>query len=386
MSALVGLRTFEKHFESDGDRAFFARCITGCAYRTPRPGVLARNAVISLLNSTTIDVDKLDYLIRDAFVTGFRNAAIDYERLLSGISFHRFSKDDDRFELAYEKSAVSVLENVVYARDSERKWIQNHPLILYEGMLVSHMMESVAERFFNSSAELFCADALSNEGMVLNGRRVRLLSDNDILCYAKQIEDDPCIDWYFNRGSRHKPFWKSEAEFKAVFRSRLGTQYEKLFNNFKSLEKHLLEVTGRPVINAGAVTAMKKYVAQIQEETQKAEDSVKKEFQSNLRQYQRSLKIMNMLDDFVSSLPESVRLSFTVLSAPDFNSGFAPGKLETTKIHIPQQDQLSILSDIVSLPRVDKSDGSFFYLYSDEKDKIDTAALEEMLLQYAFGL
>ena len=156
--------------------------------------------------------------------------------------------------------------------------------------------------------------------------------------------------------------------------------------NFKSLEKHLLEVTGRPVINADAVTAMEKYVAQIQEETQKAEDSVKKEFQSNLRQYQRSLKIMNMLDDFVSSLPESVHLSFTVLSAPDFNSGFAPGKLEATKIHIPQQDQLSILSDIVSLPRVDKSDGSFFYLYSDEKDKIDTAALEEMLLQYAYKL
>lgn len=33
--------------------------------------------MIELLNSSTIDVDKLDYLIRDAYVIGFDSIAID---------------------------------------------------------------------------------------------------------------------------------------------------------------------------------------------------------------------------------------------------------------------------------------------------------------------
>ena len=33
-----------------------------------------------------IDVDKLDYLIRDAYITGFDTVSIDYERLLGALT------------------------------------------------------------------------------------------------------------------------------------------------------------------------------------------------------------------------------------------------------------------------------------------------------------
>ena len=77
-----------------------------------------------MLNSKVIDVDRLDYLIRDAFVSGFHSVNIDYERLLSNLTI--IENDNKCYELGYKKNAVSVIENVVYSHDSERKWIQTH--------------------------------------------------------------------------------------------------------------------------------------------------------------------------------------------------------------------------------------------------------------------
>lgn len=214
----------------------------------------------------------------------------------------------------------------------------------------------------------------------------RFLSDDDIVCYAKQIEDDPCIDWYFDRSSRHKPFWKSEAEFKAVFRSRLSGQYDKFVTRFKSLEKHLVETTGRPVIDEEAIGAVGGYIEKIQTEVDGAIESVAQEYRCSIRRYKQSLEIMGLLKQFVAALGADVRLSFTILSVSDFNSGFVPGKLEATKVHIPERELPSALKDIVSLPQISKSNSAFFYLYSDEKSKIDLALLEEKLLDYAFKL
>ena len=69
-----------------------------------------------MLNSKVIDVDKLDYLIRDAYITGFDTVSIDFERLLSSLTI---SKDKGKYKIAYYKNAISVIENVVYAHDKE---------------------------------------------------------------------------------------------------------------------------------------------------------------------------------------------------------------------------------------------------------------------------
>lgn len=45
--------------------------------------------------------------------------------------------------MAYNKSALSVIENVIYAHDSEKKWIQNHPVIQYEVFLVQRIITDV---------------------------------------------------------------------------------------------------------------------------------------------------------------------------------------------------------------------------------------------------
>lgn len=94
-----------------------------------------QNNLIELLNSKIIDVDKLDYLLRDSFFSGIEAISIDYERLLSNLCFVSANENTHQ-EIGYNKNAVSVLENVIYAHDLERKWIQSHPSIIYESYLL----------------------------------------------------------------------------------------------------------------------------------------------------------------------------------------------------------------------------------------------------------
>lgn len=64
-----------------------ARMIIGCPYSkmlTPELSLL--NCMVSLLNSNIVDVDKLDYIIRDTTTSGMRNWDVDYEAILKSIT------------------------------------------------------------------------------------------------------------------------------------------------------------------------------------------------------------------------------------------------------------------------------------------------------------
>ena len=70
MSAVIGISEYGGLFDSIDQKEFFARCITGYKYTDDSLENSLKNCFISMLNSKVIDVDKLDYLIRDAFITG----------------------------------------------------------------------------------------------------------------------------------------------------------------------------------------------------------------------------------------------------------------------------------------------------------------------------
>lgn len=53
-----------------------------------------------------IDVDKLDYLIRDAYITGFDTVNIDYERLIGSLTI---TGAEGKYKIAYKKNAISVI-------------------------------------------------------------------------------------------------------------------------------------------------------------------------------------------------------------------------------------------------------------------------------------
>lgn len=216
------------------NKSLFARCIVGYRYSGESDSGLPdglENVLIEMLHSDTIDVDRLDYLIRDAYVVGFDSISIDYVRLLDGLRIVRLlgvGSGNACYVVAFDKSAMSVLENVVYARDNEKKWIQAHPVVLYDQMLVQHAIRKVRDSLRDPShPPLFSRLPLTERGAELaNGRYVRLLSDDDIVSIMKNelygndgdpAYRDPLVVEYFRRCDRRHPIWKSEAEYQSLF-------------------------------------------------------------------------------------------------------------------------------------------------------------------------
>ena len=60
--------------------------ILGLKYNEYTPERQIRNCFIELLNGSNIDVDKLDYTIRDTKMSGISNITIDVERILKSIT------------------------------------------------------------------------------------------------------------------------------------------------------------------------------------------------------------------------------------------------------------------------------------------------------------
>ena len=76
---------------SDAELSLMARMIIGCSYRGTSVEVHSLeehsfdNCLISLLNSSAIDVDGLDYTLRDTKNSGLNNWSVDCERLLGSL-------------------------------------------------------------------------------------------------------------------------------------------------------------------------------------------------------------------------------------------------------------------------------------------------------------
>lgn len=234
MSSIIGIKKWLST-KSDNDKELFARMIIGLQYEDNSniyTGIY--NALICMLNSSVIDVDKLDYLLRDSLMTGYEGVGIDTERLLASVCLvNQKASGKEKYHLGYYKNALSVIENVVVAHDSEKKWIQTHAVVSYDSFLVQHCIKAI-ESFYckDSVSSIFCEEALSFDGLNISDQSIRLLCDSDIIFLAKQI---PCehpqreyIDEYFNRSIRKKAIWKSESEFDLMLRE-VGDNDRKIF-------------------------------------------------------------------------------------------------------------------------------------------------------------
>ena len=382
MSVIVGLKIFTDLFRSSKERSFFARCITGYAYALdPADTTTARkqsflNCIISLLNSQIIDVDKLDYLIRDAYITGFHTISIDYERLLNSVSILETS--DNSYEVVYSKAALSVIENVIYAHDAERKWIQNHPIVQYDSYLLKSAIISVKNHY---EKNIFAYDYLTSEGAALNDHiKISLLSDADMIFLMKNIPDTTLIKEYFSRKDRRHSFWKSESEYKALFNNLYGDAiYTIIEKTFKEISKYLNFLTLGTEMNNNALRMC-------EEDIKKQEDLLRnsdasKEFSENITDtILNRKKIQKWLNCFKNYADhEHINFSFVIIEASQFNSGFGKLAFDNIKIKFPLRKSPCCFKEVTNSLSAQKSKREkFFYIYyykNAENPKIDVNKL-----------
>lgn len=386
MSVVVALKTFPDLFKNDQEKSFFARCILGYSYvndLTPEKSFY--NCMIAMLNSPVIDVDKLDYLIRDAYIIGFDTVAIDYTRLLQSVEIICVG---GKCKLVFSKAAISVIENVVFAHDAERKWIQNHPVVLYDAYLLRHALEKI-----NSKYKVFSFDALTLKGVeVSDNFRVSLLNDGDITFLMKNIAEDTSIDEYFNRNKRRHPLWKSEAEYKAIFSLGYGnTLFQRMEDELESLVKYLNFANKSPEINNAALKAIEEDIKET-ERMIEYESSDKENYLKQLDIKKRHLSWIECLQDFAKD--QNIDFDFLVIKANQFNSGFGKLAFEDIEITFPKLDLPCNFKKVTNALSAQKSEREkFFYIFYRRKDrscKVDARRLAEKLgilaMQEAFAI
>jgi len=456
MSCVVGLETFPAHFSSSDDRILFARCILGMSivfnekppkynmqmseedrkeatkltneYKVRKTEAELLNCVISLLNSSIIDVDRLDYIIRDAATIGFKNAQVDYMRLLNGMRILEYNKT---LCIGYHKSALSVIESAVYAHDAEKKWVQGHPSILYEMEALKNAMAQLTAKFATEADPnpLFCYEALTTRGKnicfnsplfsdnalqlieqgslwadaalqllehnnlfadpasfdadklsIRNQYSISLLADEDFLFLMKQFCKDDFGYEYFARNQRRLAVWKSEAEFRALFQVRIGddsTAIKMLEKEFEDLVDYCQNKTGAPIVTPNIFSILDKEEADANAAKAKSEipedsyEDIMHGVSSNRRWAKVLEKVATELD---------IEFEFLIVFQKKFSSSFK-ASIGQIPIYFPNlQNSIVPLKDVVDVLRSSADHRSnFFHLFYKPKSNIDDTKKKQIV-------
>lgn len=221
------------------DLELAARMVIGCTYSIvdlegdEQTATGIRNCFIRLLNSDTVDVDKIDYIKRDNLMTGFENVSIDINRLARSVTA---VKTDDGIYPAFRKSALSVIDNVFRAKEEQGNWIISHPIVLYD----SGILSTAISQLWNSEdlQKVFSICSLGRKNTTGLAESFTLLNDSDIIPLLKKKADFDNRNIYaqiFDRNIRLKPIWKSKDEYHVFFDGK----EERVFGYFKGVIEYL---------------------------------------------------------------------------------------------------------------------------------------------------
>jgi len=406
MSVIVALKVYKSFFEGK-DKEFFARCISGYKYDENEENdeklkyrLQLKNSLISILKSDLIDVDRLDYLIRDSFVSGYQNVSIDYKRLLGNLMVE-YDKSQNKFILVFHKNAVSIIESVIFAHDSERKWIQNHPVICYESGIIKYAIKRVISYF--GRMNIFCREALTEEGVLVNAKplvnakyKISLLSDTEILFFIKNMVPDEFINEYFDRTKRRRALWKSEVEFTRLYISKLSreatTALMKVCNSITDIFQGSLSYIP-PVINEKALLEAKKII-QTYEPPDKfyvgeIDDSRKI---TNTKGINEFIEYCECFKKFARKTKLNFTKGFLILIPERFESNFTKEKVDQIKIWLPVEKMLATFSTVTStLTSTQPSESNtqsekekFVYFYTQRiKDDEKKREVQEKFISFA---
>lgn len=455
MSCIVGLRIYSDYFQSVEQREFFSRCIIGMpmklndkepkyarnmseyekrklktkreAYKLRKKEIELLNCVISLLNSSIIDVDRLDYIIRDSATIGFKNVQVDYTRLLDGLRIveYEMSSDDNKQDsykgkrkklcIGYHKSALSVIESAIYAHDAEKKWIQGHPAILYEMAVLQNAMGELTNLFSSETDPnpIFCYEALTEKGKELlipislfsdkakdlwekkelfsseanvllkqeklfahennidisNLMLVRkfplfLLADEDFLYLMKFYCKEGLGYEYFARNKRRYAAWKSEAEFRALFQERIGDTSK----NIKTLEDNFEGLIDFCLTKTGLPIVKQDIYFKLDEEEREAQhsrdnDEIDDDYYEDIV---RSVNENRCWVKVLESIADELELDFEflIIFQKKFSSSFRPSVGDIPILFPNLNDSVIPLENVVDVLRSSADKKSnFFHIF-----------------------
>src|SRR6266545_197492 len=138
------------------------------------------DTLISNLIDSPLDVDRMDYLVRDAHMTGLSMGAVNIEALIErmvpfeGPITRGEGEITSQVLLAFEKSAIPYITHVLYARDSMYLNCYEHP----HKVLAERMLTKAVEDFREKNPIVGIDDLM-------------LLTDEEVLKMLMNFSDPP---------------------------------------------------------------------------------------------------------------------------------------------------------------------------------------------------
>lgn len=197
------------------------------------------NILVEIVNSDTIDVDKLDYLMRDNYMSGYVAPRIDIDRLFSCI----FISEDKK--LKYSAKAIPAMQSVVDSRDLLYLWVYNHHISVYTEFitrdLLGHFMK-LYDEYSSHYPEAMDKKEYFSISAVLDG----LVTDDDIHSHirrayisslaGKTTEYTTIVTQQLMERKFLKPLWKTIYEYECL-EDELELDEEKLDEVLRDNEK-----------------------------------------------------------------------------------------------------------------------------------------------------
>lgn len=211
-------------------------------------GSLASSTIVNQINSKKINIINIDVIQKTFLLACLLHDVGHAPFSHTGEKFYLDDIDSNKYRFVHERlkgivnsasftddvpvgdsnsaaphEVMSVIENVVFAHDAERKWIQNHPTVLYEIYIIQHIINELNTKFSTHEKKLFSEGTLSREGIIFEDDvKVSLMCDDDLIFLLKSKLSDPLSKEYFDRNSRRNPIWKSESEYKSYLKNSVG--------------------------------------------------------------------------------------------------------------------------------------------------------------------
>ncbi len=122
-----------------------------------------RNVLHNII-SGQLDADRLDYLLRDGYMTGVVFGSIDVDRLIMHLQIR---KEGGIYKIVTHERALGTIEDTLDARFKMYKWVYNHHLVLGTDLLIEaatdYLIKSKKMHFKDFHWEAFESGGMTDE-------------------------------------------------------------------------------------------------------------------------------------------------------------------------------------------------------------------------------
>lgn len=223
LSALLCVTAFyEQIIELGGNPSLVGRMIMGLPYGTIEKSL--DDCFISLLHGDVIDTDKLDYICRDKWASGYLADSVDLDRLIDAVIIYR--NKEGRYKIAYSKSCLNEIQALIDSKNFQNNWVFMHHQVVYEQKLlkdsVKELVHCLKPEGDLKANELFNYKAFYEKTIVYGDVEIYLPADDDIVYLMKiHHKEIPHLDEWLSRDYNYFPLWKSYSELKALLDNEL---------------------------------------------------------------------------------------------------------------------------------------------------------------------